>query len=203
MDRETDMTSGYIRATLVFLALGFLSACETPTLMPTYPELTWNHLTPISFKAGSVEIADNYVAPLKSPNLDHEFPITPESSLQRWTVDRINASDDTLRRVRMTILDASAIGVPLKTKDGIKGLFYKEQAFRINATLEAMIEVRDDRGFVKSSARARVKRSRTVPEETSPNALDKIYFSLLEALMNDFNVRMELEIRKHMGRDLE
>ena len=40
-------------------------------------------------------------------------------------------------------------------------------------------------------------------EETSPNALDKIYFSLLEALMNDFNVRMELEIRKHMGRDLE
>jgi hypothetical protein len=140
---------------------------------------------------------------LKSPNLDHEFPTTPQAALQRWTIDRIHAGDDTLNGVRVTILDASAVGVPLKTKDGIKGLFYKEQAFRINAALEALIEVRDSTGRVKSRAQARVIRRRTVPEETSPNALDRIYFNLLEAVMKDFNLRMELEVRKHMVGDLE
>ncbi|MBT4018499.1 MAG: hypothetical protein HOE62_11165 [Alphaproteobacteria bacterium] len=197
------MFSGSLRIVTVALVAGFLSACETPANAPTWPELTWGHLAPITFKAGSVEFVDNYVAPLKSPNLDHEFPTTPQAALQRWTIDRIHAGDDTLNGVRVTILDASAVGVPLKTKDGIKGLFYKEQAFRINAALEALIEVRDSTGRVKSRAQARVIRRRTVPEETSPNALDRIYFNLLEAVMKDFNLRMELEVRKHMVGDLE
>jgi hypothetical protein len=197
------MMSGLLRWALVVGMAAFLAACETPAHAPKYPELTWGHMTPLAFKAGSVEIVDGYIAPLKSPNLDHEFPIIPEAALERWTVDRIQAGDDTLRKVRVTILEASAVGVPLKTKDGIKGLFYKEQAFRIDAALEAMVEVRNAKDKVVSTARARVKRARTVPEETSPNALDRIYFNLLEALMNDFNSRMELEIRKHMTRDLE
>ena len=201
------MFSGSLRFALMALVAGFLSvflaACETPANAPSYPELTWGHLAPITFKASSVEIVDNYVAPLKSPNLDHEFPTTPEAALQRWTVDRIHAGDDTLNAVRVTIQDASAVGVPLKTKDGIKGLFYKEQAFRINAALEVLIEVRDGTGRVKSRATSRVIRRRTVPEETSPNDLDRIYFDLLEAVMKDFNLRMELEVRKHMIGDLE
>ena len=155
------MFSGSLRIVTVALVAGFLSACETPANAPTWPELTWGHLAPITFKAGSVEFVDNYVAPLKSPNLDHEFPTTPQAALQRWTIDRIHAGDDTLNGVRVTILDASAVGVPLKTKDGIKGLFYKEQAFRINAALEALIEVRDSTGRVKSRAQARVIRRRT------------------------------------------
>ena len=196
------MIRGVLRWASILVLAGFVTACETPAPAPAYPELTWSHLAPITFKAGAVEIVDEYVAPLKSPNLDHEFPVVPEASLQRWTVDRINANDGTYRKVRMIIRNASAVGVPLKTKDGIKGLFYKEQAFRIDAELEATIEVRNDRGFVSSTATAQVKRSRTVPEETSPNALDRIYFNLLENLMRDFNSRMELEIRKHMGKDL-
>ena len=196
------MTSGILRWLSVVIVAGMVSACETPAPTPEYPELTWSHISPLSFKAGSVEIVDEYVAPLKSPNLDHEFPIVPQSALQRWVVDRINAHDGTLRKVRVVIRDASAVGAPLKTKEGIKGLFYKEQAFRIFATLAAAIEVRDDRGFVSSTATAKVSRSLTVPEETSPNELDRIYFNLLDRLMKDFNSRMELEIHKHMGKDL-
>jgi hypothetical protein len=196
------MFTKILRLLPVFLVAGSLGACETPVASPGFPELTFTHLVPVSFKAGSVEIVDNYIAPLKSPNLDHEFPVIPEAALQRWTIDRINANDGTLRKVRMIIQEASALGIPLKTKDGIKGLFYKEQAFRIEATLEATLEVRNDRDFVSSTARAKVQRSRTVPEETSPAALDKIYFRLLEDLMRDFDQRMELEIRKHMTRDL-
>jgi len=200
------MLSRFIRKARIILALGvvgvFVAGCETPAPGPQFPDLTWAHLKPLSFKAGSVEIVDEYTAPLKSPNLDHEFPVIPEAALQRWTLDRINAGDGTYRKVRVIIRDASAVGIPLKTKDGVQGLFYKEQAFRIDAALEAVIEVRNDRGFVQSTALARVKRSRTVPEETSPNDLDRLYFSLLEALMKDFNSRMELEIRTHMSKDL-
>ena len=163
-------------------------------------------MDPITFKAGGVELQDDYIAPLKSPNLDHEFPVLPEAAIQRWVLDRLQANartgDNAGRIVRVIIVDASAIGVPLKTKDGVVGLFYKEQAFRIKATLEAIVEVRNARGFVSSSARVQVKRSRTVPEETSPNSLDGIYHSLLKDLMKDFNLHMELEIRKHMAKDL-
>jgi hypothetical protein len=179
-----------------------LTACDTPTRIPVYPEITWTHVAPMTFDVGKIEIVNKYRAPLKSPNVEHEFPIVPEQSIKRWISDRLRTSGGP-RTLRVTIRDAAVVGKSLKVKDGVKGLFYKEQAARYTGNLDVLIEVRGERGFTDSAAEARVKRSRSVPEETSPNDLDQIFFDLTAAMMKDLDRTLEANIRKHMARDLK
>jgi len=192
-----------IRVVVVALAATILlAACDTPTRVPVYPEITWTHLEPMTFDAGKIEIVDKYQAPLTSPNVEHEFPIVPMQSIKRWISDRIGTTGGP-RTVRVTIRNASVVGKSLKVKDGVKGLFYKEQAARYTGNLDVLIEVKDDRGFTDSAAEARVKRSRSVLEDTSPNDLDQVFFDLTAAMMKDLDGTLEANIRKHMARDLK
>jgi len=183
-------------------ATTLLAACETPTRVPSYPEITWTHVAPMTFDVGKIEIVDKYQAPLKSPNVEHEFPIVPEQSIKRWVSDRLGTTGGP-RTLRITIRNASVVGKSLKVKDGVEGLFYKEQAARYTGNLDVLVEVRSERGFMESAAEARVKRSRSVPEETSPNDLDQIFFELTVAMMKDLDRTLEANIRKHMARDLK
>jgi len=186
----------------VFATTALLAACDTPTRVSTYPEITWTHVQPLVFDAGKIEIVDNYRAPLQHPNVEHEFPVVPEASIQRWISDRVRAAGGP-RTVRVTIQNAAVVGKPLKVKKGLEGLFYKEQAARYEGQLAVMIEIRDERGYQNSVAEAKVMRARTVSEETSPHDLDQIFFDLTAAMMADLDRTLEANIRRHMARDLK
>lgn len=196
----------YLKLFSRFIALAiagvFLVSCETPTRVPAYPEITWTHVAPLVFDAGKIEIVDNYRSPLRHPNVEHEFPVVPELSIKRWISDRLRVAGGP-RTVRVTIKNASVVGKSLKVKKGVEGLFYKEQAARYEGELEVMIEVRAERGYQDSVAEAKVMRSRTVAEETSPNDLDQIFFDLTAAMMADLDRTLEANIRRHMARDLK
>ncbi len=196
----------YFKAFQTFVVVAvaglFLASCETPTRVPAYPEITWTHLAPLTFDAGRIEIVDLYRAPLKHPNVEHEFPIVPEASIKRWISDRVRAAGGP-RMVRVTIKNARVVGEPLHVKKGVKGLFYKEQAASYVGELEVMIEVRTERGFQASVAEAKVKRTRTVPEETSPNDLEQIFFDMTAAMMADLDRTLEANVRRYMARDLK
>ncbi len=190
------------RLLIVGLASLFLASCETPAPAPTFPDLTWNHVSPLKFDAATIEVVDDYAAPFKSPNVEHEFPLVPELAIRRWITDRIRAVGGE-RSVRIIIREASVVGQALKVKDGVKGLFYKEQAAKYVGVLDVAVEVRSARGFVESKAEARVARTRTVPEEVPPNELDQIFFDLTSALMTDLDRTLEANVRKFMGGDLK
>ncbi len=190
-----------IRCLFVGLAALFLASCETPATAPAFPDLTWNHLTPLKFAAAEVEVVDDYAAPFKSPNVEHEFPLVPELAIRRWITDRVQAVG-TEGNVRIIVREASVVGEALKVKEGVKGLFYKEQAAKYTGVLEVAIELRSARGFVKSKADARVSRSRTVPEEVPPNELDQIFFEFTSALMTDLDRTLDANVKKFMAGDL-
>jgi hypothetical protein len=196
----------YLKSLRAFFALAaggfFLAGCETPTLVPAYPEITWTHVAPLVFDAGRIEIIDKYRSPLKHPNVEYEFPIVPEVSIKRWISDRIRAAGGP-RTVRITIKNASVVGQPLKLKKGLEGLFFKEQAARYRGELNVMIEIRSPRGFQISVAEAKVVRSKTVAEDTSPNDLDQIFFDFTAAMMADLDRTLEANIRRHMARELK
>ncbi len=186
------------RLLIAGLASLILASCETPAPAPTFPDLTWNHVAPLKFDAAKIEIVDDYAAPFKSPNVEHEFPLVPELAIRRWITDRISAAGAE-RSVRVIIREASVVGQALKVKEGVKGLFYKEQAAKYVGVLDVAIEVRSVRGFVEAKADARVARTRTVPEEVPPNELDQIFFDLTSALMADLDRTLEANVRKFMG----
>lgn len=191
-----------LRTLLLASALiGLLSACQAAPRAPVYPDLTFANLAPFRFDAASLEIVEAYKPPLKPPNVEHEFPLTPAAAARRWAADRVKAVG-TQGLVRFIVREASVVEVPLKRTEGLKGLITEDQAERYDARLVIEIEVRDERGFKRGFVSAVAKRSRTVPENMTLNERDQIFFEITEALMQDINAELEKQVITHLARFL-
>ena len=177
------------------LLLG-LPACETPVKAQKFPELTFTHLKPIKLDLAAIEVVVRYRPPLRVPNVDHLFPTPPVKALRRWAADRLQAVGRA-GSARFVIEDASAVETALKKKTGVVATFTKQQAYRYDLTVEAALEISDGRR--QGRATARVTRSRTVPEDTSLNDRDRIWFELTETLMADFNAEIEKNMRTYLS----
>ncbi len=187
-----------LMAVLIIFAL---AACETQVSRPVFPALTYDHLLPIKFDVARVEIVEDFKAPLKAPNVDHLFPTPPLTAVMRWIDDRVRAAG-TSGRVRVTVRDASATLVPLETKGGIEGLLNVEPTERLEAIVEVVIEIFDDREARSGHITAQAKRSRTLLEDITLNERDQAYFEITKALMDDLNLAIEQNIRNHLQKFL-
>lgn len=192
------MTSPIKRLILtVFVAL-VLSSCATPPPLRQFADITFADLAPLRLSVAAVAVSSNYKPAMAPPAVDHLFPVPPVRALRRWAADRIKAAG-ARGRARFVILDASVREVPLKTRKGIEGIFYKEQSERYDAVIEARLEITDAMGVVRASASARATRTQTVREDASINAREAVWFEMTEALMRDFDREMEKNIRAYLG----
>ena len=187
----------FLSAVLVLL----LAGCAVPPPSPTLPELTFAHLDPIRLDVGKIEIVDEYVPPLKAPNVEHEFPVAPAEAAQRWGRDRIIAAG-TSGVARIVIRNAGVIEVPLEKTAGLTGLITVDQAARYDGTLEMLIEIRSDRGTQEAFVRAFANRSQSVPEDITLNERQAVFYELTEGLIGDLNAELERNIRQHLARYL-
>jgi hypothetical protein len=184
-------------------AIALLAGCESPApARPVFPELSFAKEPPLTFDAARVEVVNEYVAPLKRPNVEHEMPLRPAAAAERWAKDRVKAAGNSNRSVRVTIKNARVVESELKRATGLRGMFTTDQAQRYDAELEMLIELRDERGFRTDSASAISKRSFTVPEGITINDREKEYFKLVEDMMGDINRELERSIRQHMAKFL-
>ena len=191
-----------LRAAAIAVGLAVvLAACETPVPAPVFPQLTYAHLGAIRLDVAKVEVVDQYVPPLKRPNVEHEFPVTPAAAARRWVVDRIKAAGSG-RTVRVLIRTAAVRVKALPKSKGLRGLFTVEESERYDGELAMTIEIRSERGFRDAFAEARVTRSRTVLENISLNQRTEVYFEMTEGLMIDLNAELEKNIRRHLARFL-
>jgi hypothetical protein len=185
-------------AFFAFLALGLVAGCQTAPPKQTFPALTYAHKGTIIFNVGKVDVVSSYVAPLKEPNVEHLAPIPPEQAMMQWGHDRLRAGGGP-GVVRLRVIDAKIVDVPLPLEGGIRGAFTRQQSDKYVATVAAEIQVLDDRGNVHGSVRATTERSRTVAEGTPPAERDKVLFALTEASMNDMDAGLEKAVREHLA----
>ena len=185
----------YIGAGLVALAL---AACQTPPPVQRLPELTFGHLDRLNLDVAAIEVVSEYRSPMKAPHVEHLFPTPPQTALERWAADRLEAAG---RQgiARFVIQNAQATATPLAFDKGLAGAFTKEQSVRYEASVEAFLEIVDERGFRKGFCSARASRTRTMPEDATLNERDKAWFELTEAVMQDFNAEIEKNVRQYLG----
>jgi hypothetical protein len=184
----------------LLLAGGALAACSTQPPRPRFPDLTYGHLGQFTFDVARVEISSEYKAPFASPNVDHLFPTPPDRILRRWAEDRLAATGTPGRFARFVIQDAKVTESELPRTPGLRGAFTTDQTQRYDGVLSAVIEVREERGnFRAGTASAWASRSRTVAEGITVNERDKVFFDLIEAMMNDLNAEMDRQIRANLA----
>ncbi len=175
----------------------FLAGCQTPPPQTTFAEITFGHETPFTFMVSSISVDAKYRSSMQAPNVEHLAPIPPERALRRWATDRLRSSGAP-GQGRFIVLDASIRESRLPVTEGLRGAFTKDQSSRFDATIEASLELVDERGLRRGFASARVIRSQTIREDATLVDRDKMLFGLVDDLMKDFNREMERNIRQYL-----
>ncbi|MBI3451845.1 MAG: hypothetical protein HY057_03255 [Rhodospirillales bacterium] len=191
----------------VIVAIGMvagLAACATSPPRPRFPELTYGHFGAFKLDVSRVDIVDEFVSPLKAPNIEHLLPVPPDRTLRRWATDRLAATGAPGRYARFIIQDAKVTETDLPRTPGVRGAFTTDQTQRYDISLAVGLEIRAERGnFRDGFASATATRFRTVPEGITINEREKIWFEMVEAAMNDVNAELERQIRANLPRFLK
>ena len=185
---------------LCFGLLVSLSACSAvnpPT--PRLPEMTFANLQPLQLDVARVEVVSKYQPPTQAPHIEYDMPVAPENAIKRWVQDRLKPIGRT-GVLRVTILDAQATENPLKMDTGVKSVFEKQQAARVDVAVEVRLEILDERQFPIAEAAAKAARSRTLPEGLKLNERDTILYELVEGTMLEFNTNIDPYIRTSFAR---
>jgi hypothetical protein len=189
-----------IRVTTVALvaALG-LAACADQAPPPRFPPLSFRTQPPIALDVKSVDVRDEYVPPLRAPNIEHELPVTIAAAVRGWAIDRLQpvGAGDT---ATLTIKTASAVEQPLPKETGLSATFTQQQASKVTGTVEAVLAIRGADGRIAASTTARVVRSTTLPENMSLNERDAALYTFTKDLMTSFDQQMTQNINDYLGR---
>lgn len=181
------------------LAAGLaLAACQ-PTPLPAQEEISFKHYSPIDLDVATVDIVDEYRAPLAKPNVEHLFSTPPAEAIRIWIADRIRPVGGE-RRLEVIIRDASVIEVPLPRTEGIKGAFTKDQSERYDAKLEVEMRIYGARSALsEASIHVTATRGRTIAENASVAKREQLFDRITRELMDAMNAEMEKNIFAYFG----
>ena len=194
------MNARHFRLVAVVLTALAASACQnTKPPMQKLPEISFANLRPFRLDVGQLEIVSEYVAPGRSPNVEHLMPVSPEGAAQRWAQDRLKPMGRA-GFARVLIKDAKVVEVALATDKGLSGAFKKEQEARYDASLQVAVQILDARHMVVAETIAQATRSRTVPEGMTLNERDRILYDISESLAKDIDQQMSQLIPNYLGR---
>ncbi len=175
-----------------------LSACETPLTVQKLPDITFSNLPPISLNVERIETISEFKAPLKLPNVDHLFYISPEKALMNWGRDRLAATGKK-GQARFVIKNAAATESKLAIDKGFAGQFKKELSERYTVLVEGELQIIDASGVRVRAASAKAERSRTILEDASLNERKKLWHDITRAAVTDFNSKIESVIKTHFS----
>ena len=179
------------------LGLAMLAACETAPLPSGFPQLSYAHLQPIELNVAEVKIISEYRSTGVAPNVEHLFPVKPRDAAERWSRERLKPAGQS-GIARVTIRRASVVEVPLARSSGLRGVLTTDQAERYDGVIEIAIAILDGTGRQVGAVVSRAQRSKSVPEDISLYDREKIWFDMVEAMMNDINVSLETQIKRHL-----
>ena len=192
----------FVRSSVVAMTmvatLSALAACAASPPKASAPELSYANLGPIRLDVAKIEIIDDYLPPLKRPNVEHEFPISPAEAVQRWARDRLVAGGRE-QTARFIIRAAGVREIALKKKTGLRGLLTTDQSERYEGRVAVVLEVRSQRGFRDAFAEATSSHARTVAENASINQREQLFLEITERLVRDLNSEIEKQIAAHLA----
>ncbi|WP_374653291.1 hypothetical protein [Dongia sp.] len=180
------------------LALLFLAACDTPPDRQTFPQITFQHLSPIGLDVARIEIESAYRAADHPDDNAAEYPAPPETLAANWARDRLKAAG-TRGQATYTVIEARAVRVPLPRSSGIDAALKTEQSDRYDLSITVKLEAGNPISGKSGAVTETVTRSQTVPENMTLNQREVVLFNMLDAAMKDLNARLEASIPQYLG----
>ncbi len=192
----------FVRQIWIVAAALLLTACASAPPPTNFPRLTYGHLGAFVLDVSEIEIVNAYRPTLRPPNIEHLMPVAPAAAARHWARDRLKSAGSSGRRAVFTIDNGAVTATPLKRKSGLRGAFTVDQSELYDAVLAVRLEIFDLNGRRVGVAQADARRSRSVPENITLDARDKVWFSITESLTDGLNGELERAISQFLGQYL-
>lgn len=168
------------------LCLLLVTACMQAPPATVVPDLTFENTQPVYLNVKSIEIVDEYRPPLKEPNIEHNYQLSPADAVKRLILRQFVANGQD-KILRVIIEDAPVIKEDLPTTSGFWSNFTQEPAERFVAHLSLRFELvsQDSPDIILGHARVVADRSRSILKGASLADRDRAFFELTESLMKD------------------
>jgi len=193
-----------LRRHLALAALLLAAGCAATEPPPPAPAwvVDYTHLTPLRLDVAEVAFGEGFQPPRSPPNIDHRLSPEPRAALERMLRDRVQAWGSE-GRATLTITEASLTEERLPRPTGLTGMFGSHPDARYTLTLGVTLDVRGGGalrgGGINGRAEARVQRVRTVNDDVTLAARERLWQEMLRAAMDDargMNVEFEFQVRQ-------
>jgi hypothetical protein len=195
---------------------GGLAGCTHAPPPPVYGDLSFDDQPKMVFALAKLQIVNGYTVPEgESGHIETQLPLSLPRTMARWASDRIqtvgenaggftaDANAASPKKLVFKIVEASMRETPLAKKEqGLRGDFTNEQAFRYDATLSAVLEVRDGLGMKVAAAEASVSRSSTIDEKATLLDKERLWYNMTKAMMADLDKVLTSNIDQYLRRYL-
>ncbi|MCZ6859420.1 MAG: hypothetical protein O7I42_03920 [Alphaproteobacteria bacterium] len=156
-------------------------------------------LPTIRLAVAELQVIPAYATPGHPPNVEHRMKAPLQAVAAQWARGNVRAVG-TFNRARVIVRRASIVGVALKRKTGVSGLFRKEPNTRFDGTLALAIEVRNDKGDLLGQVSAKATRSREVLEGSSEEDHKAVWRAMAERLVADVARELERQVSLRLTR---
>jgi hypothetical protein len=194
------LTRRHLALAALLAAAGCASSEPPPPARPWVVDYT--HLTPLRLDVAEVVFGEGFRPPLSPPNIDHRMSPEPYAALERMLRDRVQAWGSQ-GRATVTIADASMTEERLARPGGLAGLVGSHPDARYRLALAVTLDVQGGGalrgGGINGRAEARIERTRTVNDDVTFAARERIWAEMLREAMDDprgMNVEFEFQVRQ-------
>ena len=170
-----------------------VAACQTTVGLQNFPTMTFKNLPAINLVVSNIKILSKVERSFGKPNVTYNLSITPEQAVMQWARDRL-ATAGIKNTAQMIIVRADAREIRLKLDESILGVFKNQQSHRLEAFVEARLEILNEKNIRQAFVTAKAQQSITVSEATPISDRREIWYNLVEKLMTKFNSVMQQNI---------
>ncbi len=171
-----------------------LGACETTSEAPKPVTVDASIYQSMTLNARQLVIIENWQMPMKAPYIGHRQMPYPSNFIAQWASKVLTPAGGS-GDITLDIQRAAVTLVDLPRKAGLKNALTDQQDSRIRVEFEARLMWLQPVGGAQAMVKLSSSHSRTIPESSSANDLQRaVNDSLLAALVGlDAQARAELK----------
>jgi len=181
-----------------------LSACtKDKAIGGPIAQVGFQHLQQIRLNVAKINVKSNYKGPMLAPNVEQQFPTSPERAMFDWALTRlvsVGGAPDYPAIALFEIQDASVIETNIAKTEGLKGMFTYEPTTRYDANAVATLSIKNHETGASGTVKVTAARSAEVSENATLAQREEVWMELVEKMMADFNAQMELQIQGYLAR---
>ena len=189
------MKKRYISHIILIFTICMLTACQTTLNQQNLPTMTFKYLPAIKLMVSDIKLISNNKRSVDEPHVVYKLPVPPGKALIQWAKDRLLIGGNT-NTARMIIIRADAHKIKLGLDRSLAGIFKNQQSHRFEIFIEVRLEILDKNKVRQAFVTAKAQQSITVSEATSMSERRKIWYNLVEKLMNEFNSVIQKNIEQ-------